>query len=123
MRNTLVGPFCGRLMAETLEPMSLQKTLRELLAFGVFSASAGCCSGLFSGAALMAQNRGSSGPQTPSKLPEIKRIPLGGGVVEKPPIPPEEIVRQFAAHEDELAKVAAGYSYRRVIRVEEFGPD
>jgi len=60
------------------------------------------------------------GPLTPTKPPEIVRIPTNP-VPEKAPIPPEEIIRRFAAQEDEYARALGNYTYRRTVRLEELG--
>jgi hypothetical protein len=48
------------------------------------------------------------------------RIPINPAP-EKPPIPPEEIIRRFSAQEDEYARALGNYTYRRTVRLEEFG--
>jgi len=60
------------------------------------------------------------GPLAPTKPPEIVRIPTNP-VPEKAPIPPEEIIRRFAAQEDEYARALGNYTYRRTVRLEELG--
>ena len=64
-----------------------------------------------------------TGPQTPAKAPDVVRIPTTPLPEKAPPIPSEEIIRRFAAQEDEFARARAGYTYRKIVRVEEMGPD
>jgi len=42
---------------------------------------------------------------------------------ERPSVPPEEIIRRFAAKEDEMARAILGYSFQKSVRVEEIGHD
>jgi hypothetical protein len=62
------------------------------------------------------------GPMTPpagTKLP----APLPANKPEPPPVPPEEIIRRFAAKEDEMVRAIIGYSFQKSVRLEEIGPD
>jgi hypothetical protein len=64
------------------------------------------------------------GPQTPAKSPEIVRIPTRPEAPkEQPPIAPDEIIRRFSAQEDQLAHLFVTYGYRKIVRLEEIGPD
>ena len=64
------------------------------------------------------------GPQTPPKAPEIVRIPTRPGApAEQPPIAPDEIIRRFAAQEDQFARLFATFAYRKTVRLEEIGAD
>ena len=64
------------------------------------------------------------GPQTPPKPPDIVRIPTRPGApAERPPIAPDEIIRRFSAQEDQLARLFVTYGYRKMVRLEEIGPD
>jgi hypothetical protein len=40
-----------------------------------------------------------------------------------PPIPPEEMIRRFAAREDEMFQASQGYGFQKSVRLEEIGPD
>lgn len=62
------------------------------------------------------------GPLPPPKTPNVVRIPTNPPP-DKPPIPPEEIVRRFAAQEDTYARALGGYTYRRTVRLQEIAPD
>ena len=64
------------------------------------------------------------GPQTPPKSPDIVRIPTHPEAPkDQPPIAPDEIIRRFSAQEDQLAHLFVTYGYRKIVRLEEIGPD
>jgi hypothetical protein len=60
------------------------------------------------------------GPLRPPKGPEVVRIPTNPAP-DKPPIPPEEIIRRFSAQEDESARALSNYTYHKTVRLEELG--
>jgi hypothetical protein len=62
------------------------------------------------------------GPLTPPPKHEVIRVPAETAP-EPPPIPIEEIVRRFAQKEDEFLRAWIGYTYRKTVRVQEFGGD
>lgn len=65
-----------------------------------------------------------AGPQTPSKAPDIVRIPnRPAAPAEQPPMATDEIIRRFSAQEDELARLFVTYGYRKTVRLEEIGAD
>jgi hypothetical protein len=70
-------------------------------------------------ARLRAQDRGPMHPPESDKLP----VALPPSKPEAPPLPPEEIIRRFAAKEDEMARAIRGYAFQRDVRVQELGPD
>jgi len=74
------------------------------------------------GAPLFAQEA-PQGPLTPPPEHHVTRI----GNEPEPPAPPslpeEEIIRRFTQKEDEYLMTRARYTYRRTVRVEEFGQD
>ncbi|MGH9680233.1 MAG: hypothetical protein ACRD4Y_09800, partial [Candidatus Acidiferrales bacterium] len=83
-----------------------------------------CASALLIAAAplhMRAQDSG-PGPMTP---PESTKFPAPPppSKPEPPSIPPEEIIRRFAANEDEMVRTILGYSFQKSVRVEEIGPD
>ncbi len=63
-----------------------------------------------------------SGPLAPPKAPDIVLLPANPAP-EKPPIPTEEIIRRFVAHEDAAANAHEDYIYRRTVRLEEMSDD
>ena len=48
---------------------------------------------------------------------------LSNPAAEKPPVPADEIIRQFSAHQDEAAQAREGYIYRKTIQLQETGSD
>ena len=58
-------------------------------------------------------------PPAGTKLP----APLPANKPEPPPVPPEEIIKRFAAKEDEMVRAIMGYSFQKSVRLEEIGPD
>ncbi len=68
------------------------------------------------------QAQAPQGPLPPPPKHEVIRIPIEA-TLEPPPIPAEEIVRRFTQKEDEFQRVRSGYSYRKTVRVQEFGED
>ena len=94
--------------------------MRMIRAFVVLLAAA--FGGGFLVAPLAAQEP--VGPQTPAKAPEIVRIPAHPEEPkDQPPVAPDEIIRRFSAQEDQLARLFVTYGYRKVVRLEEIGPD
>jgi hypothetical protein len=75
--------------------------------------------GLSAGPACVAQQ----GPLTPPPEHDIHRV----GTEPVPPAPPsmapEEIIKRFSQKEDEYIVARAGYTYKKTIRLQEFGPD
>jgi hypothetical protein len=66
-----------------------------------------------------AQGSGPMKPRESAKLP----APLPPAEPESPAIPPTEIIRRFAAKEDEMVRAIVGYSFQKSVRVEEIGHD
>lgn len=66
-----------------------------------------------------AQGPGPMAPPASAKFP----TPPPAAKPEPPPIPPDEIIRRFAAKEDEMVRAITGYSFQKSVRVEEIGPD
>jgi len=80
--------------------------------------------GLFScsGLTLFAQEN-APGPLTPPPEHEVKRV-TGVPKPEFPPsLPPEQIIQGFAKKEEVYLAARPQYSYRKTIRIQEFGPD
>ena len=73
-------------------------------------------------AGMPAAHAQDGGPMTPpagTKLP----APLPPNKPETPSVPPEEIIRRFAAKEDEMVRAIIGYSFQKSVRLEEIGSD
>jgi hypothetical protein len=83
--------------------------------------AASCALVLFVAAAprsLRAQAAGPMQPPESTKLP----APLPPSKPEPPSLPPDEIIRRFAAKEDEMVRAIRGYTFQRDVRVQEIGP-
>ena len=70
-------------------------------------------------ASLRAQAAGPMQPPESTKFP----TPSPPGKPEPPPLPPDEIIRRFAAKEDEMARAIKGYTFQKDVRIQEIGPD
>ena len=66
-----------------------------------------------------AQDSGPMKPRESTKFP----TPPPPAKPEPPSIPPEEIIRRFAAKEDEMVRAILGYTFQKSVRIEEIGPD
>ena len=76
---------------------------------------------LFSAAVVAQEN--APGPLTPPPEHEVKRI-TGVPQPEAPPsLPPAQIIQGFAKKEDIYLAARPQFSYRKTIRIQEFGPD
>lgn len=69
-------------------------------------------------APLLAQSTGPMKPPDSAKFP----TPPSPSKPETPAVPPEEIIRRFAAKEDEMIRAIRGYTFQKSVRVEEIGP-
>ncbi|MGB8476512.1 MAG: hypothetical protein WCE61_20720 [Candidatus Acidiferrum sp.] len=63
------------------------------------------------------------GPLTPPPDHKVRRIGTEPTPPAPPSMPPEEIIKRFSEKEDEYVAARAGYTYKKTIRLEEFGPD
>ena len=70
-------------------------------------------------AALRAQTAGPMQPPESTKFP----APPPAAKPEPPTLPPDEIIRRFAAHEDDMVRAIRGYTFQKSVRVQEFGAD
>jgi hypothetical protein len=86
------------------------RTLTGLGAFALLFAATG---------SLHAQQ---TGPLKAPATPPVVRVPLPTEKLEAPAIPPEEIIKRFAAKEDEFLQASADYNFRKTARLEELGP-
>jgi hypothetical protein len=73
-------------------------------------------------AALPSLRAQSAGPMPPS---ESTRFPAPPPTAKPAPptLPPEEIIRRFAAKEDEMVRAIRGYTFQKEVRIQEIGPD
>ena len=77
---------------------------------------------LIAASRLYAQDQ-APGPQAPPPEHKVERI-VGIAQPEAPPsLPPAQIIAAFAKKEDLYSTERPQYSYRRSIRIQEFGPD
>jgi hypothetical protein len=63
------------------------------------------------------------GPLTPPPEHDIHRVGTEPVPPAPPSIPPEEIIKRFSQKEDQYIVARAGYSYKKTVRLQEFGPD
>ena len=64
-----------------------------------------------------------AGPQAPPPEHKIERV-IGAAQPEAPPsLPPAQIISTFTKKEDLYQAERPLYSYRRTVRIQEFGPD
>ena len=79
--------------------------------------------GLFLGISGTAAQENPAGPQTPPPEHKVERV-VGAAQPEAPPsLPPTQIVSAFTKKEDLYLAERPLYSYRRTVRIQEFGPD
>src|SRR4029077_12864700 len=70
-------------------------------------------------ASLRAQDAGPMQPPESTKFP----APPPAGKPEPPTLPPDEIIRRFAAKEDDMHRAIMGYTFQKDVRLQEIGPD
>lgn len=70
-------------------------------------------------ASLRAQGTGPMAPAESQKFP----TPPPPAKPEAPTLPPDEIIRRFAAKEDEMVRAIKGYTCQKEVRFQEIGPD
>jgi hypothetical protein len=84
---------------------------------------AACCALAWALAAapapLLAQAAGPMQPPESTKFP----APPPPSKPEPPTLPPDEIIRRFAAKEDEMVRAIRGYTFQKDLRIQEIGPD
>ena len=67
---------------------------------------------------LRAQGAGPMEPAESTKFP----APPPAAKPDPPTLPPDEIIRRFAAKEDEMVRAIKGYTFQKDVRVQEIGP-
>ena len=77
---------------------------------------------LFPGFAFRAR-AAQQGPLTPPPEHDVHRVGTEPVPPAPPSIPPEEIIKRFSQKEDQYIVARAGYTYKKTVRLEEFGPD
>lgn len=68
---------------------------------------------------LCAQDAGPMRPPDSTKFP----TPPPAAKPDAPALAPEEIIRRFAAKEDEMVRAIRGYTFQKEVRLQEIGPD
>lgn len=68
---------------------------------------------------LRAQGAGPMQPPESTKFP----TPPPPAKPEPPTLSPDEIIRRFAAKEDEMVRAIKGYTFQKNVRIQEIGPD
>ena len=63
------------------------------------------------------------GPITPPPEHDVRRVGTEPVPPAPPSIPPEEIIKRFSQKEDGYLVARAGFTYKKTVRLEEFGPD
>ncbi len=84
---------------------------------------AACCALVLllgaSPASARAQDAGPMQPPESTKFP----APPPSAKPEPPTLPPDEIIRRFAAKEDEMVSAIKGYTFQKDVRIQEIGSD
>src|SRR3984957_15471769 len=84
---------------------------------------AGCCTlaltFTLAPSLLRAQGAGPMPPPESTKFP----VPPPPSKPEPPTLAPDEIIRRFAAKEDEMVSAIKGYTFQKDVRIQEIGPD
>ena len=80
------------------------------------------CAFFFARAECRAQ-AAQQGPVTPPPEHDLRRVGTEPVPPAPPSIPPEEIIKRFSQKEDEYIVARAGFTYKKTVRLEEFGPD
>lgn len=78
---------------------------------------------LFLSQAVCRGQHAQQGPLTPPPEHNVRRVGTEPVPPAPPSMPPEEIIKRFSQKEDEYLAARAGYTYKKTIRLEEFGPD
>jgi hypothetical protein len=84
---------------------------------------AACCALAMALAAAPASLRAqAAGPMQPPESTKFPAPPLP--IKPEPPtLPPDEIIRRFAAKEDEMVRAIKDYTFQKDVRIQEIGPD
>jgi len=64
-----------------------------------------------------------TGPLTPPPEHNVHRIGTEPTPPAPPALPPEEIIKRFSQKEDQYLQARSGYTYKKTVRLQEFGPD
>jgi len=84
---------------------------------------AACCAlALILSAAPRSLRAQGAGPMVPAESTKFP-APPPPSKPEPPTLPPEEIIRRFAAKEDEMVRAIEGYTFQKEVRIQEIGAD
>ena len=72
---------------------------------------------------LLKAQAGQQGPIAPPPEHRVTRVITGPEPEAPPDLPEVEITKRFSLKEDEYILSRTGYTYRKTIRIQEFGPD
>jgi hypothetical protein len=123
--------ICGKLLGPREAPSCLRRSARiqidmirnvhtAIRCVNVPMLRAACLAAtlLLSARVVVAQE--SSAPMAPPPEHDVKRLGNTPEAAEPPSLPPEEIIKKFAAKEDEFVAVRPTYGARKTIRIDEF---
>lgn len=88
----------------------------------LWSGAAFVCAILGAGLPLRAQDA-PQGPLEPPPEHHVTRIGSEAEPAAPPSLPEAEIIKRFSEKEDEYLQARTHYTYRRTVRIQEFGPD
>jgi hypothetical protein len=103
----------------SLHPIGLRIAACKMSRDSIITAAC-CILALLAGAIIPAHAQ-QAGPLTPA-APVTRPAPIPASKPDAPAVPPEEIVRRFAAKEDELLRESMSYGFQKSVRLEEIGP-
>ncbi len=95
---------------------------RDNFSRAVFRCALVLCAFLFPDSAFRAQ-AAQQGPLTPPPDHDVHRVGTEPVPPAPPSIPPEEIIKRFSQKEDQYIAARSGFTYKKTVRLEEFGPD
>lgn len=101
-----------------MEPLKLWSRPRRLALPGIVSFLAWCV-----GPTLCVAQSSQTGPLTPPPEHDVKRIGIEPVPPAPPSVAPEEIIKHFSQKEDEYVVARSGYTYKKSVKIEEFGPN
>jgi len=73
--------------------------------------------------ATCAAAQDANGPLTPPPEHDVHRVTTTQPAETPPPLPPAEIIKEFAAKEEKFLRARVQYGYKKSIKLTEFGPD
>jgi hypothetical protein len=80
-----------------------------------------CLGAIFLSCAMCFAQDAQQGPLTPPPEHHVRRIGTEPVPAAPPSMPPEEIIKRFSEKEDKYLAARAGFTYKKTVRLEEFG--